>query len=255
MSTPARGGSAPARDRPRLGASIAATLADLLLDRGCAGCGAAEQLLCPACAGSLAGRPYAAPPEPSPPGLPAPWAVGPYTGVLREVLLAHKEHGRLALAGPLGAALARVVAAAAPGRPELVLVPVPSRRGAVRHRGHDAIARTARTAARVLRREGCAVQVLPVVRPARQLADQAQLSTERRRANLAGALEVPLALRPLVVGRHVVVVDDVVTTGATLAEAVRALRLAGVGAVAAAVVAATVRRGPVDHHRAPWPDG
>lgn len=238
----------PARAGQRHALAVGTALADLLLDRGCAGCGAGDRMLCPTCAETLGGPAYAAPPTPSPPGLPAPWAVGPYSGALREVLLAHKEHGRLALAGPLGEALARAVAAAAPGRGELVLVPVPSRRPAVRARGHDAIARSARAAARTLRRDGRAVQVLPVLRVGRRLTDQAGLSSEHRRANLAGALVVPAGLHPLVVGRRVVVVDDVVTTGSTLADAVRALRLAG-GSVAAAVVAATVRQATRDDHR------
>ena len=222
--------------------TIAGALADLVLDSGCAGCGHGEHVLCPTCARALDGPAYAAPPDPAPAGLPTPWSVGPYEGVLRAVLLAHKEHARLALAGPIGVALARSVTAAAPGPGELVIVPVPSRRSAVRTRGHDALARTARAAARALRREGRSVTVLPVLRPGRRLDDQAGLSTEHRRANLAGALVVPASLTPLVAGRRVVVVDDVVTTGSTLTEAVRALRVAGTGSVAVAVVAATVRR-------------
>jgi predicted amidophosphoribosyltransferase len=157
------------------------------------------------------------------------------------MLLAHKEHGRLALAGPLGDALARAVAAAVPNAFDFVLVPVPSRPSSVRERGHDAIARTARAAARRLRRDGRAVQVLPVLRSGRRLVDQAGLSAADRRSNLAGALTVPAGLHALVVGRQVVVVDDVVTTGSTLAEAVRALRMVGTASVHVSVLAATSR--------------
>ena len=65
-----------------------------------------------------------------------------------------------------------------------------------------------------------------------------------RAANLAGSLSVPGRLVALVAGRPVVIVDDVVTTGATLTEAARALRAAGAEVVAAASVAATSRRTP-----------
>lgn len=227
----------------RLMVGIGAALADLVLDRGCAGCGEGAQVLCPACAALLGAPAYAAPPQPCPPGLPSPWAIGAYAGPVRAVLLAHKEHARLALAAPLGTALARAAAAAAPGHDDVVLVPVPSRASAVRDRGHDALARTARAAARAMRRETRAVQVLPVLRIRRSVVDQAGLTSEDRRANLAGAFEVPRGLRPLVAARRIVVVDDVVTTGSTLAEAVRAVRRAGARSVGAAVVAATERHG------------
>jgi predicted amidophosphoribosyltransferase len=87
----------------------------------------------------------------------------------------------------------------------------------------------------------------------RRVADQAGLTATARSANLTGALRARLDLR----GVRVIVVDDVVTTGATLTEAARALRAAGAEVPAAAVIAATERHtgGPfsgtpgADHER------
>jgi predicted amidophosphoribosyltransferase len=127
---------------------------------------------------------------------------------------------------------------------DVALVPVPSRRTAVRARGQDATLRLTRRAAAVLRRAGCDVEVLPVVRIVRGLADQAGLDARERAANLHGALAVPDRLARHVRGRPVVVVDDVITTGASIVEAARALRAAGADVRCAAVVAATRRRRP-----------
>lgn len=230
---------------------FAGVATDLVLARGCAGCGAARTVWCSDCSAALNGDPFVAWPSPAPCGLPLPYAVVPYDGVGRRALLAHKEHGRLALSRPLGATLATAVRAAAavrsepapgPGRAALALVPVPSRRAAVRARGHDATLRLAQAAAARLRYDGVEVRVVPVLAPARRLADQAGLSVAGRRANLDGAYHVPERLQPLVRAGPVLVVDDVITTGATLAEAARALAAAGACVVAVATVAATVRR-------------
>ncbi|WP_372500015.1 ComF family protein [Streptomyces sudanensis] len=110
----------------------------------------------------------------------------------------------------------------------LVLVPVPSARRAVRARGHDAVRRVAVAAARELRGAGVAARVAPVLRQCRAVADQAGLDARRRRENLAGALEVVPGGMRLLEGAGVVLVDDLMTTGASLAEAARALCGAGV---------------------------
>lgn len=218
-------------------------LVDLVLPETCAGCGVPGGLLCPACCAPLAMPAQVRWPDPVPPGLPTPWSVARYEGAVRAAVVAAKEHGRTGLAGPLGAALARAVRAAGEvAADELVLVPAPSRRAAVRARGHDPTLRLARQAAAQLRRSGRPATVAPVLRVSGRVVDQAGLDAAGRAANLAGGLAVPTRLVPVVRGRRVVLVDDVVTTGATLAEAARALRAAGADVVAAATVAATARR-------------
>lgn len=211
-----------------------ADLLDLVLPRDCAGCGLPGRVLCGPCAAVLArAEPFLHRATPAPAGLPRVAAVTPYDGVVRSLLLAHKERGRLALSAPLGRALARAVAVHGPAA---LLVPVPSDRATVRARGHDHARRLAAVASRRL-----GVACAPVLVQARQVRDQAGLDTAGRADNLAGALRA----RRLLTGVPVVVVDDVVTTGATLAEAARALTAAGAQVRGAAVVAATARRAPV----------
>jgi predicted amidophosphoribosyltransferase len=214
-------------------------LLELVLPQACAGCGAAPGLLCAACRRLLSSAPRPAVPSPAPPGLPVPWAATRYEGPVRAMIVAYKESGRTGLAGPLGAVLARCVMAAAVGAPA-VIVPVPSTRAVARRRGHDSAQSIAAAALAALRAAGVPARQVAALTHTRRVADQAGLGTAGRAANLAGALRVS---RPHeVAGLRVIVVDDVVTTGATLTEAARALRAAGAEVPAAAVVAGTRRR-------------
>jgi len=223
-------------------AAVLDTLLDLVLPQECAGCGCPATRWCGGCAALLADcarRPLGATaPVPPPPGFPPATAAASYDGVVRAALLAHKEHGRLALTAPLGRALAAAVAALdlVPG--PLLLVPVPSAPREVRRRGHDHARRLAAAAATSLRSAGLDARPVPVLAHRRRVADQAGLDTAGRQANLRGALRV----RRPVEGLAVVVVDDVVTTGATVTEAARALSAAGAQVRGAATVAASVRR-------------
>ncbi|TWV42583.1 ComF family protein [Streptomyces misionensis] len=204
-------------------------LTDLVLPTDCAGCGAVRTTLCPRCRTALAGgAPRRVRPLPEPSGLPVVYASAPYAEAVRALLLAHKERGALALTGALGAALAGAVRAGLGGPADafgtVVLVPVPSARWAVRARGHDPVRRMALAAAGELRRTGTPARVAAVLRQRRSVADQAGLDARRRLENLAGALKVVAGGERLLAGGAVVLVDDLVTTGATLAEAARALR-------------------------------
>ncbi|AXG78155.1 ComF family protein [Streptomyces paludis] len=221
----------------------------LVLPVACGGCGSPRTPLCEDCGRALYGTwPCRVRPVPEPAGLPSVYAAAPYEDAVRAVLLAHKERGALGLAGPLGRALAGAVRVAAPpgtGVGPLLLVPVPSARRAVGARGHDAARRIALAAAGELRRTGRSCRVLPVLRQRRAVADQAGLGARQRLANLSGALEVAVGGARLLEGGRVVLVDDLMTTGASLVEAARALRAAtwagqqpGGVPVSAAVVAA-----------------
>ncbi|MCX4629573.1 phosphoribosyltransferase family protein [Streptomyces sp. NBC_01443] len=225
-------------------------LAGLVLPVDCTGCGAARVLLCAGCAQALSGAAAGCVrPSPGPAGLPVVYAAAAYEGAVREAVLAHKERGVLPLAGPLGAALAAAVrgclgagvrgGGARSAGEELVLVPVPSARRQVRARGHDPARRIALAASARLRRAGVPARVAPVLRHVRPVADQAGLGARERRENLVGALGLCRGGAVLPAGARIVLVDDVITTGATLAEAARAVRAAmAAGAVAGAAVVA-----------------
>lgn len=145
------------------------------------------------------------------------------------------------LATVLQAAVAGALAGSAPhtaavlaGSP-VALVPAPSAAMSVRARGR----RPVRELAVAASRPGLVVDALRLVR---RVQDQAGLSAQDRSANLDRAVEVRPRARNALSGVPCVLVDDVVTTGATLAECARALRASGAGPVVAATVAATRRR-------------
>lgn len=213
-------------------------IAGLVLPVDCAGCGRPRAELCTRCEGLLGGAATVrrVRPVPEPAGLPPVHAVGRYGDEVRAVLLAHKERGALGLARPLGKALA---AAAAPlgGAGRVLLVPVPSARRTVARRGHDATARMARAAAGVLRRQGTPARAVALLRHRRVVADQAELDAEGRLANLSGAVVAAAGAAGLLAAAPVVLVDDLMTTGASLSASAQAVRAAGGRVLGAAVVA------------------
>lgn len=204
-----------------------ADLLDLVLPGRCAGCGRSGPALCGECGAVV---PIDVPVT----GLTV-VAAARYEGTIRTALIAYKERGRRELARPLGVLLglaARQLPAVASAEAAIVLVPVPSSARARRIRGGDHVVPLAR-AARV-------APVSRALRLVRRVRDSAGLDIEDRAANLLEAM----AATPPSSGCAAVIVDDITTTGASLTEAARALRVAGWPVAGAAVVAATPRRHP-----------
>jgi predicted amidophosphoribosyltransferase len=229
---------------------LADAASDLLLGGRCAGCERPGRVLCAACADALPVDGHPAWPDPVPAGLVPPWAAAEYAGPVRAMVIGHKERRLLGLGAPLAGLLAQAVRAAlvdVPGGP-VVLVPVPSRPGVARGRGHDPTGRVTARAARLLRGSGYDVVAMPLLRSRPGAVDQAGLGAAERAANLAGSMHCPVeALRRLAARRHrtrIVVCDDVITTGVTLRDAQRALEAVGLDVTAVAAVAATRRRIP-----------
>ncbi|WP_435204727.1 ComF family protein [Micromonospora sp. bgisy143] len=234
-----------------------ADLADLVLPADCAGCRERHQRLrhgvCPSCVTALSAlRPRAARPTPAPPGLPRCVALGPYAGPLREALLAYKDHGRHGLARPLGALLAEVVAVAVGEVRPVALVPVPDTAAAARARYGDHLDRLARHCAARLGRSGWPVRVH---RPLRALprpdsvtldsagrAAAAEAAFRPRSGGSGGTGPAGSGPGPAGSGPVVVLLDDIVTTGVTLAAAARVLTATGWRPGVAAVLAATEKR-------------
>ena len=154
----------------------------------------------------------------------------PFNGTVRAALHALKYAGERRLSQPLGEAVASRWQQAGAGGDVLVPVPVHERRR--RERGYDQAALIAAVAAQAL-----ALPMSPAVIRSRSTDPQYRLDRRHRAENVRGAFAVPRQQAGAITGRWVVLVDDVVTTGATLCAAAEALLAAGATAVSAVCVA------------------
>lgn len=199
----------------------------------CAACWVALPLFepdttCPCCAlptGGATCRPCAAAPPPAARTV----ALGPYERGLRRLVHALKFEGLDILAAPAAFRLAATIRRAGIAGLDAV-VPIPSTRGRNRERGYDPAALIARELARRL-----SLPLLPALRRVRETPPQSALTAAERRANVAGAFRA----LPSAAGRSFLLVDDVLTTGATAFAAAEALRAGGAPRVDVAVLART----------------
>lgn len=156
------------------------------------------------------------------------------------LILGFKHGQQVESASALADLLAAAVAAAGAENPADLVVPVPLSSSRLAQRGYNQAWELAR---RVARRQGVSASARALVRWV-DLPQQAQQDRSARLERLRGVFGVPAAARHRVVGRHVALVDDVYTTGATASEAVRTLLGAGAREVSVWALARTPA--PVD---------
>lgn len=252
-----------------------AAMRDVALPRGCAGCDAPDAVLCPECRALFAGAvAFPAPRTAMGEG----FACAPYRGAVRRAVLGWKDHGdeecdgvfaellgALAVgvldrhavsatgagpyasaAGRVGDPVARRAAERGPrsdrGRSPLLVVPAPSSASSMRRRGRWHMRTLARAVARRLRDYGTPAVMAPALRSVHVRGRSVETATAAERAARVGgrvAVRPGMALR----GRDVVVVDDIVTTGATVRQCCAALRRAGARVVTCLALARTPEPG------------
>jgi predicted amidophosphoribosyltransferase len=200
---------------------------DLVLPLECGGCGQASTRWCRQCAATLtvrADEPHLVSPRLDP-GVPV-FALGRYAGPRRRAILGLKERGRTDLIAPLAHALGEGLAHLGTWGivdRSVALVPAPTRRIAARRRGGDPVTRIARAASPT---------VVQALRSRALTRDSVGLTVADRQRNVANRV---MLVRP--VDGPVVLVDDIITTGATATESVRVLQTAGVVVLAVLTLA------------------
>ena len=204
---------------------LAHHLGELLFPRACAGCAAPGYLLCPTCKKRLATPPFQHTPNLTV-HVPV-FALGTYDAPHRGVGLAMKEKKNLAVRRHIGAVLAAALdhlEARGDIIPGAHLIPAPTRPSAARARGGDPVSAVCHASGRPTHDVFSLLDATP---------DQASLDESARRRNLSGNVQLSAVPQgPLIV------VDDVVTTGATLQAVVEKLLVHGGNPVACVVLAA-----------------
>ncbi|WP_457950689.1 ComF family protein [Pseudarthrobacter sp. alpha12b] len=238
--------------------SAAADLLALAVPVDCVCCGAEDRTLCASCSNRI--RQLTRQPFRAESGAPALMnvdgtpmlpvvAAGVYRDELAQGLLSFKRHGQHQLGRSLGRALAVAVRAAARGGSGFLLVPVPTGTAAYVNRGFSPVHLLLKEAARHV--PGLDVADVLGKKPGAGFpwpggpgghkgpAGQKGLGRGARSQRVRGSMQVKSGARTRVSGRPCIIIDDVLTTGATMGEAARALHLAGAKVRGAVVLAAT----------------
>lgn len=209
-----------------------APLVDLIYPPRCPSCGAAvaaQAGLCAECWSTLE-----VPEHPEVPGQAVPvYAATYYNETSRKLVLAYKHGGRIALAG----LLARLIAGRMPepeaGRPPPLLVPVPLHRWRLWSRGYNQAALLAQQ----LQKQGKGEAAVSALVRFRRTPNLGGLGREARERVLTGAIRLAPGAAARIKGRDVVLIDDVLTSGATSRACLAAIAAAGPSCIAIACFA------------------
>lgn len=160
-----------------------------------------------------------------------------YSPVAKNILLSAKEQNIKSADQLVRSALRASLQELFQKHSSCALVPIPSGLASNRRRGRDFINEMAISVAKDF-----GVAVLPVLEHQRIIRDQSKLDISSRRQNLAMALSIKPSFRRNYSGESVVILDDLITTGATINEANRALTRGGFKVQAAATACVALRR-------------
>lgn len=202
---------------------------DLLLPRGCAGCDSPDQVLCRSCRDLFAHtvtRP--APGTLEGTGYSCAW----YRGEARRAILSWKDHGDEECDPPFAALLAdlAVRSGAVSGNDPVHLVPAPSSRASMIRRGRWHMRDLTALMATALADLGYETDMLPVLRTGHVATKSVQTTNAAQRAaRITGNVHVTDPAR--CAGRRMILVDDIITTGATMRQCAAALEQAGANVV------------------------
>ena len=208
--------------------AIADSALRLVFPPRCILCGREADLVCDSCRRSL---PMRLDPDALPKlsGIRAARSVWPYEGNVREIVRRYKYNGLRSLAPLLAAEMADVLRDWNP--PVSAIVHVPAHHARLRERGFDQAELLAREVSNIV-----GILSVSALSRVRETAVQARaINVSKRAENVSGAFEVPDATQ--IRRANVLLIDDVMTTGATLRESARALRKAGAAAVWALTLA------------------
>ena len=214
------------------------------MPRGCSGCSAPDDVLCPQCAALFSGVHGRALPSVA---LGQAYACAQYSGRVRHAIVSWKDHGDCECDGVFAAALVELtdkihLTDALDGRP-LLIVPAPSSRRSIRRRGRWHMRDLARCYASLLRSRGVDARVGRVLSMPSVRSKAVEDSARQQRSSRAGGVQIrhPEELQ----GVCVVLLDDIITTGATMRSCVRALLGAGADVVTCLALAHVDAGSPV----------
>ncbi len=227
---------------------------ELVLPRRCAGCGISGEQYCLDCRTVLRDlNPRPAAPLPVPAGMPTTWAATAYQGVAARVIVAWKDQDRADLSAVLGPLLCGALRVAMDASPQwcdtatqegrVAVIAVPSRAQSTRARGRFPVGDLVDHLVRAQRGPRPLLHRVDALTLGRGVADQAGLDQHQRGENISGAMRLVPQMADGIRDVPILVVDDITTTGNTLAEASATLRTVASGPLLAITVAATARRG------------
>lgn len=227
---------------------------ELVLPSTCGGCGASGERCCRTCLTVLAAmRPRSASPSPIPVGMPQTWSASAYEGVVARVIVAFKDSDRADLRCVLGPLIAGALSEAIGASPQwfaaahewgrAAVIPVPSRAKGTRLRGRFPVGELVDHVVRAQQGPHPLLRRVDAVSFGRAVHDQSGLGQHQRGENLRGAMRLNGRAESALRDDPIVLIDDITTTGNTLAEAARTVRAVASGPMFAVTVAATARHG------------